>query len=118
MQSLTSDVTVPYLTFADLPNLRYASRAIAAVTTLDNLPASYWKTRFYIDHPHAAPVHPGEATDWRALCFSMPPLFSSQWGRNCSEMLHRCRFWDSLIISREPEGIPVQDNDVVDAMAD
>ncbi|RYP68271.1 hypothetical protein DL771_006773 [Monosporascus sp. 5C6A] len=110
---------LPFVRFLDLPNLRLASKCIAAVSTLDQLPASYWKMHFLNDYPYAIPANTDTIPDWRALCFSMPPLSRSRWessywnvGSFYRHAKARLRVWKGLsgvrdLICRTPQGFPV-----------
>lgn len=108
---------LPYVAFADLPNLRLASKCIAAVSTLEQLPSSYWKTHFLRDYPCAIPWELSPQTDFRKLCFAMAPLFQQPcWDipgylrRNMAT--ERLIVWNGLddvrnLLCRTPLGIPV-----------
>ncbi|RYP52900.1 hypothetical protein DL768_001996 [Monosporascus sp. mg162] len=110
---------LPFVRFLDLPNLRLASKCIAAVSTLDQLPASYWKMHFLNDYPYAIPANTDTIPDWRALCFSMPPLSRSRWessywnvGSFPAQANERLRVWEGLsgvrdLICRTPQGFLV-----------
>ncbi len=110
---------LPRVLFQDLPNLRLASRSIAAVSTLEQLPTSYWKIHFLEDYPYAVPSALGAAPDWRALCFSIPPLLRPDWGSSYwprkqygIQADKRRLVWNRLdgvrdLICRTPQGLPV-----------
>lgn len=112
---------LPHVAFTDLPNLRLASRSIAAVSTLEQLPDSYWTIHFLRDYPYAVPEWLSPHTDFRALCFAMPPLFRQQrWGSPCrigrrwrgAQAAERLLVWNGLdevrnLLCRDPQGLPV-----------
>ena len=109
---------LPHVNFSDLPNLRLASRPVAAVSALGQLPTSYWKARFLNSYPYAVPATMGEAPDWRALCFAMEPLFRPRWGTafwgggSMTRASGRASIWHRLLflgdlICRTPQGFPV-----------
>ncbi|RYO73787.1 hypothetical protein DL766_008535 [Monosporascus sp. MC13-8B] len=121
---------LPFVRFLDLPNLRLASKCIAAVSTLDQLPASYWKMHFLIDYPYAVPANTDTIPDWRALCFSMPPLSRPRWessywdvGSFSGHANERLRVWKGLngvrdLICRTLQGFPVNMADWESVTAD
>ncbi|KAK7756786.1 hypothetical protein SLS62_001229 [Diatrype stigma] len=112
---------LPHVAFTDLPNLRLASRSIAVVSTLEQLPNSYWTTHFLRDYPYAAPEWISPHTDFRDLCFAMAPLSRPQrWGSPCrigrrwrgARAAERLLVWNGLdnvsnLLCRTPLGLPV-----------
>ena len=113
---------LPHVDFKDLPSLRLASRTVAAVSSLDQLPTSYWKTRFLNAYPYAVPTTLGEAPNWRALCFVMEPLFRPRWGTrfwgsgHITSASRRVGIWRRLLfvrdlICRTAQGFPVNMED-------
>ncbi|KAI5927825.1 hypothetical protein F4810DRAFT_706562 [Camillea tinctor] len=80
---LPTDLQLTLLEFVDtkdLPQLRLASRHIASISALDNLPQSIWKARFYAERGWMVPTSLDGSEDWRSLFFSssLIPLATRQ----------------------------------------
>ncbi|KAI0013513.1 hypothetical protein F4779DRAFT_564058 [Xylariaceae sp. FL0662B] len=109
----------------DLPQLRLASRDIAGVSTLDQLPKSFWRMRVYDEHPYLVPSVMDGTEDWRALHFTAPPLWrpsfgsTDNWGGSPQE-LGRATWediWKGLdgvgqFINRTAQGLPVDETNL------
>lgn len=100
-----------------LSRLRLASKHVAAVSTVEKLPASYWRAYFFTYYAELFPSKaPQGCQEWRALCFSLEPLARPQWTTrsidNSSNEQWKAvwgsLYWLHVILCREVIGIPVE----------